>query len=102
MLEKYRKIIVTNHVIEVYEYEKMPYGSETQKNDAYDALNLEDVKHNRDDDRTDERRKQTVRDARNTTRRLALKNFESGDKFLTLKFNQKKFTEEQLRDVAFT
>jgi hypothetical protein len=101
-LEKYRKIIVTNHVIEVYEYEKMPYGSEAQKNDAYDALNLEDVKHNRDDDRAGERRKQTVRDARNTTRRLALKNFESGDKFLTLTFDPKKFTEEQLRDVAFT
>ena len=102
MLEKYRKIIVTNHVIEVYEYEKMPYGSETQKNDAYDALDLEDVKHKRDDDRTDERRNQTVRDARNTTRRLALKNFESGDKFLTLTFDPKKYSDQNLRDVTFT
>lgn len=101
-LEKYRKIIVTNHVIEVYEYEKTPCGSETQKNDVYDALDLENVKHNRDDDRTSERRKQTLRDARNTTRRLALKNFESGDKFITLTFDPKKFTEENLRDIAFT
>lgn len=102
MLEKYRKIIVTNHVIEVYEYEKMPNGSEIEKNDDYDALNLDDVNHKRDEDRTDERRNQTVRDARNTTRRLALKNFEAGDKFLTLTFDPKKFSEENLRDVSFT
>ena len=102
MLEKYRKVIVTNHVIEIYEYEKMPVSPDIEKNDAYDALDLEDVKHNRDDDRTDERRKQTVRDARNTTRRLALKNFESGDKFLTLTFDPKNYTEENLRDITFT
>lgn len=101
-LEKYRKVIVTNHVIEIYEYEKMPSSSEIEKNDDYNALDLENTKHIKEEDRADERRKQTVRDARNTTRRLALKNFESGDKFLTLTFDPKKFPEEKLRDVTYT
>lgn len=102
LLEKYRKVIVTNHVIEIYEYEKMPGVPDMEKNDDYNPLDLELTKHDRGEDRTDERRQQTVRDARNTTRRLALKNFESGDKFLTLTFDPKKFTEKNLRDVTFT
>lgn len=102
LLEKYRKVIVTNHVIEVYEYEKMPGVPDVERNDDYNALNFEETKCVREENRTDERRLQTVRDARNTTRRLALKNFESGDKFLTLTFDPKKFTEKNLRDVSFT
>lgn len=102
MLEKYRKVIVTNHVIEIYEYEKMPGSAEIEKNDDYNALDLEDTKHSKEIDRVVERRQQTVRDARNTTRRLALKNFESGDKFLTLTFDPKKHTEKNLRDISFT
>lgn len=102
MLEKYRKVIVTNHVIEIYEYEKMPGVPDVEKNDDYNALDFETTEYIREEDRVQERRQQTVRDARNTTRRLALKNFESGDKFLTLTFDPKKFTEKNLRDVTFT
>lgn len=101
-LGKYRKVIVTNHVIEVYEYEKSPTVSEIKKNDDYDALDLWNTNLKRDVDRVKERRQQTVRDARNVTKRLAIKNFTSGDKFLTLTFDPKKFTEKELRDVSFT
>lgn len=102
-LGKYRKIIVTGHVVEIYEYEKAPMDSpEFAKKDTYKPFDYDDVEMPKKEDREDERRKQTVRDARNTTRRLAIKNFESGDKFLTLTFDPKRFTEEQLRDVAFT
>ena len=80
----------------------MPGVPDMEKNDDYNPLDLKSTKHDREEDRTDERRQQTVRDARNTTRRLALKNFESGDKFLTLTFDPKKFTEKNLRDVTFT
>ena len=97
----HRKVIVSNHVIEVYEYERMPGGNLEQKNDDYDPFDLENTKLDIPEDRTAERRKQTLRDARNLTRRLALMNFTSGDKFLTLTFDPKRFTEEDLRDIDF-
>lgn len=99
----YKKVIVTNHVIEVYEYEKMPVGNDfSLKNDDFDALDLENIKLEPKEDRVNERRQQTVRDARNTTRRLALMNFESGDKFLTLTFDPKRVEDDNLlRDINF-
>jgi len=101
-LKKYRKVIVSNHVIEVYEYERMP-GPKTgiTEVDDYDPFDLENVKVEDRGDRTKERRQQTVRDARNVTRRLTLMNFNSGDKFLTLTFDPKKFEDGELRDVEF-
>ena len=102
-LGKYRKVIVTGHVVEIYEYEKAPMDSpEFAKKDTYKPFDYDDVEMPKKEDREDERRKQTVRDARNTTRRLAIKNFESGDKFLTLTFDPKRFTEELLRVVGFS
>jgi len=65
-------------------------------NDDYDALDLENTKLEPKEDRTDERRQQTLRDARNTTRRLALMNFNSGDKFITLTFDPKRVKDEKL------
>lgn len=101
-MKKYRKVIVSGHVIEVYEFEKMPVGNEYAfEKDDYDALDFENIKIESKEDRILERRKQTVRDARNTVRRLALMNFGVGDKFLTLTFDPKKFREEDLRDVVF-
>lgn len=102
-VKTYKKVIVTKHVIEVYEFEKMPISGDFElKDDGYDALDLENTQREPKEDRTDERRKQTVRDARNTTRRLALMNFESGDKFLTLTFDPKRFNDDDLRDTLFT
>ena len=54
LLEKYRKVIVTNHVIEIYEYEKMPGVPDMEKNDDYNPLDLELTKHDREEDRTDD------------------------------------------------
>lgn len=51
--------------------------------------------------RKENRRVQTLRDARNTTRRLALMNFGSGDKFLTLTFDPKRAKEEDIRSIEF-
>ena len=62
MLEKYRKVIVTNHVIEIYEYEKMPGVPDVEKNDDYNALDFETTEYIREGDRVQERRQQTVRD----------------------------------------
>lgn len=93
----YKKIIVTNHVIEVYEYEKPPISGVIDSSDSYDPFDLETTKLEIEprEDRKNERRKQTVRDARNTTRRLALMNFNSGDKFITLTFK------ENITDINF-
>jgi len=97
----YVKVIVSGDVIEVYTATKSPSPPSNKPKEEPD-LDLEDSAEEEKNDRTDERRLQTVRDARNTTRRLALKNFESGDKFITLTFDPKKFTEEQLRDISYT
>lgn len=100
--KKYRKLIVSNHVMEIYEYERMPVTGEVKQDDGYDPFDYENTKLPAEKDRTLERRQQTVRDARNITRRLALMNFKAGDKFITLTFDPKKFTEDELRDISFT
>jgi len=98
----YKKLIVTGHILEVYEYERMPGPKHDMRDldDGYNALDLEntklDLKELVPEDRTEERRKQTLRDARNTTRRLALMNFNSGDKFITLTFDPKRVSDESL------
>lgn len=98
MVKTYKKLIVTNHILEVYEYQRMPGPKHDMAdiNDDYDALDLENTKILPKEDRTEERRKQTLRDARNTTRRLALMNFDSGDKFITLTFDPKRVKDEKL------
>lgn len=99
----YFKVIASGNVLEVYEAQKEPYAPDKplNPNDDYDPFDFENTKLERGD-RKDERRGQTTRDARNTTRRLALMNFKSGDKFLTLTFDPKRFTEYQLReDILF-
>lgn len=98
--KKYKKVIVSNHVIEVYEYDRLPGKQSNKENDDYDAFDLENVKIE-EIDRVEDRRRQTMRDARNTIRRLALMNFASGDKFITLTFDPKKFKDKNLRDINF-
>jgi len=90
----YFKVIASGSVIEVYEYEKDPVMTDKTKNDdekynQYEKILLEkdenDWIHDRGD-RVEERRKQTLREARNLTRRLALMNFGSGSAFVTLTY----------------
>lgn len=87
---QHKKILVSNHVIEVFEYEKDPYSTSGFENDDYDPFDFENIEIDSRGDRTDERREQTVRDGRNTVRRLALCNFGAGDYFLTLTYPYKK------------
>lgn len=96
-----RKVVVSNHVIEVYEYQKMPATKIDLDKDDYNALDFEQTTVDYEEDRTEERRKQTMRDARNLIRRLALMNFNSGDKFITLTFDPKRFPEEDLKNISF-
>lgn len=87
----YKKVIVSGNVIEVYEYEKEPMIPEQNKyiDDGYDPFDYENTELDQfKKDRTQERREQTVRDARNMVRRLALMNFGSGDKFITLTYKE--------------
>lgn len=92
----YKKVIVSGNVIEVYEYEKSPTVPEydVHVNDGYDPFDYENYKLDSEQlekykkDRTQERREQTVRDARNMVRRLALMNFGPGDKFITLTYKE--------------
>lgn len=104
----YFKVIRSGDVVEVYEYEKPPVLSESKYNE-YEKIFLglkgessiyEDWLELRKD-RVLERRTQTVRDARNKARRLALMNFGPGDKFLTLTFDPKRLEEEQMRSIDF-
>lgn len=83
MIFIYRKVIVSGDIYEVYEYERPPKNPE-QYPDGYEG-NLEAVKGGIEG-RKEERRLQTVRDARNLARRLALMNFSSTDKFITLTY----------------
>lgn len=88
---KFRKIIVSGNILEVYTYEKEPLGRdfEKEKNDSFNALDLESTKLELSlEDRTLERRRQSTRDARNLTRRLALMNFGNTDKFITLTYKE--------------
>lgn len=82
----YRKVIACNNVLEVYEFEKEPTKKQTKEiEDNYDPLDFENTKLELVD-RKEERKIQTLRDARNMTRRLALMNFGPGDKFITLTY----------------
>ena len=69
------KVIASGNVIEVYEYEKLPQSLEknrkdSDKHNAYEKIVLgndgKDWIHEKED-RTDQRRKQTMREARNKT-----------------------------------
>lgn len=88
-------MIVSGGILEIYEYSRPPTsgldpadGFEDVYKDVRDGLHAEV-------DRKVERRSQTLRDARNLTRRLALMNFNDGDKFLTLTFDPKKVKDEK-------
>lgn len=90
------KVIASGSVIEVYEYEKEPvapcmFDIENDKHNQYEKIVLGNDEKNwihEKVDRTEERRKQTLREARNTTRRLALMNFGQGDMFITLTYKE--------------
>lgn len=75
-IKPYTKVIVSGHIIEVYQYDKPPLLREGQ---------LEGDNEDKED-RTLERRKQTAREARNMVRRIVLSNFNNGSKFITLTF----------------
>lgn len=90
----YFKVISSGSVLEVYEYEKDPViiDRNKQNDDKYNQYEKIVLGNDENDwlhektDRTDERRNQTMRDARNLTKRLALMNFSGGDTFLTLTY----------------
>lgn len=99
----YIKVIDLGHVIEVYEMERIPVNPhDYEKKDEYRVSNnfdeektketnrhyYEEVKDNirHRENRKAERRSQTIRDARNRCRRLALMNFSENDTFMTLTF----------------
>lgn len=112
----YLKIIDNGHVIEVYQYERAPIlDKRSGKSDKYDPLDLDYLEHlayggvvaeaytryrnkkfhremeqlkNLKGDRKAERRAQTLRDARNTLRRLALANFNENSYFITLTYEE--------------
>lgn len=113
----YKKVVVSGNIIELYQYDRQPVSnSDCLRNDNYNVFEgMEDFLQDKDlidmlndnvagmkerlqerEDRKAERRGQTLRDARNTTRRLALMNFNSGDKFLTLTFDPKKVSDLNL------
>lgn len=91
MSDIFRKIIVSGNVLEVYTYEKPPKnkGHDLEIEDHYDVLDLNSTTLELNEvERVEERRRQTTRDARNLTRRLALMNFTNGDKFITLTYKK--------------
>lgn len=107
----YIKVIDNGHVIEVYMMEKEPFHLDKIpiKDDGYKALDIlneldifmdenEWKEKNRQayqdslkerENRIEERRLQTVRDAKNTLRRLATANFKTEDLFVTLTYRDK-------------
>lgn len=116
----YRTVIISGHVVEVREYDRAPTGLNKPFEDDYDPfanLDVQDAveqqeintQHHLDQSRlkdmlkstrTSERRQQTVRDARNKVRRLALSNFGHSDKFITLTY-KKNMTDIDQADKDF-
>lgn len=107
----YKKVIVTGNIIEIYEMEKAPhnpwenthdghdqfsehlldstlfrYNPETREKEAERMKEWTKNKQKEKVDRKEERRLQTLRDAKNTGRRLALNNFDSSSLFVTLTY----------------
>lgn len=80
----YFKAIVSGNVVEIYEYERTPQIEDFEPNEHEISDVAKKIISSLDIDRKDERRKQTMRDARNMARRLALMNFGQGDLFVTL------------------
>lgn len=97
----YYKVISNGHVLEVYEMERAPFDIHSvHKMADYEPLMTmgqipmkaeyeryrNDRKYEQEfrGDRKDERRAQTLRDARNMCRRLAVANFKENDCFMTL------------------
>ncbi|MFL2072876.1 hypothetical protein ACEN32_11285 [Marinilactibacillus psychrotolerans] len=109
----YIKVIDLGHVIEVYEMERIPVNPhDYERKDNYSILSnsfdedrtkeanrhyYEDIKDNikHRENRKAERRSQTIRDARNRCRRLALMNFSENDTFMTLTFA------ENIQDITY-
>lgn len=108
----YIKVIDLGHVVEVYEMERIPVNPhDYERKDEYSISNYfdeertketnrhyyEDVKDNirHRENRKAERRSQTIRDARNRCRRLALMNFSENDTFMTLTFA------ENIQDITY-
>lgn len=108
----YIKVIDLGHVIEVYEMERIPVNPhDYERKDEYSISNdfnedrtkeanrhyYEDIKENikHRENRKAERRSQTIRDARNRCRRLALMNFSEKDTFMTLTFA------ENIQDITY-
>ncbi len=74
------KVVYNKHVVEVYEYEKgITYGKENGGRMA----------NGEESERKEQNRLQTIRRQRETIRRLAIANFDSGSKFVTLTFRDK-------------
>lgn len=95
-----KKVIVSGNVIEIYEYEKEVISSFKNEKDDYDPFDFDNI-NPKEVDRVEQRRQQTLRDSRNLARRLALMNFGSNDKFITLTFDPKKFTQKELVNLHF-
>lgn len=102
------KVIASGGIIEVYEYEKDTIKEinkviDNEKYNEYEKMVLEndesDWIHEKAD-RTDERRKQTMREARNLTRRLALMNFNTASAFVTLTYPDTRHLTTDHIDIA--
>jgi len=85
----YIKMIVTGHVLEVYEYEKTPVLPSEKKKLKSNNLNLDNIEF--DNKLTD--RQNNMQKARNRVRRLITANFDENSKFITLTFK------DNLKDV---
>lgn len=107
------KVIATGHVIEIYEIQKAPVNPHDIMRERVDEYNehlrntellaldpetrerkLKEIREHlklemeQKKDRREERRGQTLRDARNRVRRYALANFDSNDCFITLTYRE--------------
>jgi len=99
----FKKVIISGDVIEVYEYEKMPYQLANYKNDE----SISDVEWIKEYDKELDKRYEDLSDeikhllsvvdgrmgssitrTRNMIRRLILANFDNGSKFVTLTFKE--------------
>ncbi|WP_226038588.1 rolling circle replication-associated protein [Aquibacillus saliphilus] len=96
---KCRKLIVSGSVVEVFEYEKDPITITSKDDDDFNPFDYENTKLP-ELELKEKRRDQTVRDARNLTRRLALMNFNENDIFMTLTYKENEW-DVQKTDLDF-
>lgn len=100
MENKYIKAIYNGHIVEFYIMDKSPFAFADKEDKPEIKEGLEWL-YETEEDRTESRREQTLRDAKNTMKRLAIRNFKANETlFMTLTYREEEHLDYNDIDLA--